>query len=118
MDLGPLCTKENMFARARVHVRDGKRRVILLMLSNAQTKRLPEKFAKLLAAHVADLNGCLIQFEAAGLSLTNQMVIFCHSLGVPQVWHMPKLSYGTLWLPPKQAHQGEALGAASELMFV
>ena len=35
MDLGPLCTKENMFARARVHVRDGKRRVILLMLSNA-----------------------------------------------------------------------------------
>lgn len=46
------------------------------------------------------------------------MVIFCHSLGLPQVWHMPKHSYGNLWLPPKQARQGGASGAASEVMFV
>jgi len=43
-----------------------------------------------------DPNGCLIQFATAWLSLTNQMVIFCHNLGVPQIWHMPKLSYGLM----------------------
>jgi hypothetical protein len=93
--------------------------VILLMLSNAHKpngcqRGLPS-FWQLMWLRSKRLPHPICDSVT---SLTNQMVIFCHNLDVPQVWHMPKLSYGNLCLPPKPARQGGALGAVSEVMFV